>query len=334
MFTLFDMIRSSLNYVNLSTVLKNRIYTILAGIGNFYLLYVAFRFFKNGFWGRGTLFILAFLVILYFTYLNLLYYFTKSKKSKYDISPWIEKVLHIQSKDPMTAAEEERREMAPGYVQTNGIFKDEDFLPATVIHTAEQRDNIQQIAAELIRMDYMKADYQGLTEEEIAEKIKTTGKPVPALSAPVALPYFELAQKGNSLVVYGGLNQIDRMEVATVKEVGLLTAREAVKRYQLYLATAVITGGPEKINGRTGLIEKPTPYGVQVQVAYRERNTEKPSLSRETVQRSGNQRQTTNETTSEEHLTRSQHATFDEFGPRSRATQTEEKHWRSQKYKH
>ena len=118
MFTLFDMIRSSLSYVNLSTVLKNRIYTILAGIGNFYLLYVAFRFFQNGFWGRGTLFILAFLVILYFTYLNILYYFTKAKKSKYDISPWIEKVLHIQSKDPMTVAEEERKEMAPGYVQT------------------------------------------------------------------------------------------------------------------------------------------------------------------------------------------------------------------------
>ena len=325
MFTLFDMIRSSLSYVNLSTVLKNRIYTILAGIGNFYLLYVAFRFFQNGFWGRGTLFILAFLVILYFTYLNILYYFTKEKKSKYDISPWIEKILHIQSKDPMTAAEEERKEMAPGYVQTNGIFKNEDFLPATVVHTMEQRDNIQQIAAELIRMDYMKADYQGLSEEEIAEKIQTTGKSVPALSAPVALPYFELVRKGNSLIVYGGLNQIDRKEVATVKEVGLLTAREAVKRYQLYLATAVITGGPEKITGRTGLIEKDTPYGIQVQVAYRERTAESTT----------SQRQSTVASTSltPEHLTRSQHEMFDEFGPRQ-STQAPQKHWRSQKYKH
>ncbi len=332
MFTLFDMIRSSLSYVNLSTVLKNRIYTILAGIGNFYLLYVAFRFFQNGFWGRGTLFILAFLVILYFTYLNILYYFTKSKKSKYDISPWIEKVLHIQNKDPMTAAEEERKEMAPGYVQTNGIFKNEDFLPATVVHTMEQRDNIQQIAAELIRMDYMKADYQGLNEEEIAEKIQTTGKPVPALSAiaekiqttgkpvpalsaPVALPYFELTRKGNSLIVYGGLNQIDRKEIATVKEVGLLTAREAMKRYQLYLATAVITGGPEKINGRTGLIEKDTPYGVQVQVAYRERVAEEPS----TNQRQSMVTSSPETSSTPEHLTRSQHETFDEFGPRKSA---------------
>ena len=329
MFTLFDMIRSSLSYVNLSTVLKNRIYTILAGICNFYLLYVAFRFFQNGFWGRGTLFILAFLVILYFTYLNILYYFTKAKKSKYDISPWIEKVLHIQSKDPMTVAEEERKEMAPGYVQTNGIFKNEDFLPATVVHTMEQRDNIQQIAAELIRMDYMKADYQGLSEEEIAEKIQTTGKPVPALNAPVALPYFELAKKGNSLIVYGGLNQIDRKEIATIKEVGLLTAREAVKRYQLYLATAVITGGPEKITGRTGLIEKDTPYGIQVQVAYRERAAEEPS----TNQRRSTVTSSPETSSTSEHLTRSQHETFDEFGPRQ-STQAPQKHWRTQKYKH
>lgn len=302
-------------------VLKNRIYTILAGIGNFYLLYVAFRFFQNGFWGRGTLFILAFLVIFYFTYLNILYYFTKSKKSKYDISPWIEKILHIQSKDPMTAAEEERKEIAPGYVQTNGIFKNEDFLPATVVHTMEQRDNIQQIAAELIRMDYMKNDYQGLSEKEITEKIQTTGKPVSALRAPVALPYFELTRKGNSLVVYGGLNQIDRKEVATVKEVGLLTAREAVKRYQLYLATAVITGGPEKINGRTGLIEKDMPYGVQIQVAYRERTAEMETNQHRSV------------SSGPEHLTRNQRETFDEFGPRQ-STQAPQKHWRSRKYKH
>ena len=219
--------------------------------------------------------------------------------------------------------------MAPGYVQTNGIFKNEDFLPATVVHTMEQRDNIQQIAAELIRMDYMKADYQGLSEEEIAEKIQTTGKSVPALSAPVALPYFELVRKGNSLIIYGGLNQIDRKEVATVKEVGLLTAREAVKRYQLYLATAVITGGPEKINGRTGLIEKDTPYGVQVQVAYRERAAEEPS----TNQRRSTVTSSPETSSTPEHLTRSQHETFDEFGPRQ-SNQAPQKHWRSQKYKH
>lgn len=310
------MIRSSLNYVNLSTVFKNRIYTILAGIGNFYLLYVAFRFFQNGFWGRGLLFILAFLLILYFTYLNLLYYFTKSKKSRYDISPWIEKVLHIQSKDPMTAAEKERREMAPGFVQTNGIFKDEDFLPATVVHSREQQEHIQQIAAELIRMGYMKVDYQGLSEEEISNKARTTGKPVAGLTNPVALPYFELARKGSSLVVYGGLNQIDRKEVATITEVGLLSAHEAMNRYQLYLATAVITGGPEKINGRTGLIEKQNPYTIQVQVAYRERENDASSAnspSRRTL--------------------RSHSASLpkDENGESEQAPQ---KHWRSKKYKH
>lgn len=314
MFTILDMIRSSLNYVNLSTVFKNRVYTILAGIGNFYLLYVAFRFFQNGFWGRGLLFIVAFLVILYFTYLNLLYYFTKSKKSRYDVSPWIEKVLHIQSKDPMTAAEEERREMAPGFVQTNGIFKDENFLPATVIHSSEQQNHIQQVAAELIRMGYMKVDYQGLSEEEISAKIQATGKPVAGLANPVALPYFELARKGTSLVVYGGLNQIDRQEVATIAEVGLLSAHEAMKRYHLYLATAVITGGPEKINGRTGLIEKPIPYTIQVQIAYRERETKDSNSSDSSLSRRSDARNVGKN--------------VDDI------SQVPQKHWRSRKYKH
>ncbi|MEI2413068.1 DUF6681 family protein [Ligilactobacillus salivarius] len=35
--------------------IKNRVYTVVGGIGNFYLLYVAWRFFANGFIGRGLL---------------------------------------------------------------------------------------------------------------------------------------------------------------------------------------------------------------------------------------------------------------------------------------
>ena len=34
--------------------IKNRVYTVVGGIGNFYLLYVAWRFFANGFIGMFT----------------------------------------------------------------------------------------------------------------------------------------------------------------------------------------------------------------------------------------------------------------------------------------
>lgn len=323
MFTFFDMIRTSLNYVNLSTVLKNRIYTILATVGNFYLLYVAIKFYINGYFLRGSLFLLAFLAILYFSYLNLVYYFTKTKKSKFDISPWIEKKFHIQGQDPMSAAEEERKELTPGYVQTNGIFKNEDFLPAAVVHSSAQQRNIQEVAQELTRMGYLKLDYQGLSEEEIYEKIQKDGKTVAALSQPVALPYFELSRKGNNLVVYGGINQIERKELATIREVGLLSAKEAVEKYQLYLATAVIKGGPEKAMGRSGLLDKNTPFTLDVQVAYRKREDEQPV----SMQRTQSQSVVTNNADATS-MTRNQHASFDDFGPRK----AENKHWRSRRH--
>ncbi|MDO4455410.1 MAG: hypothetical protein Q4B66_01670, partial [Ligilactobacillus agilis] len=89
MVSILSMINSYLSYINLNVKIKNQVYTTLATIGNFYLLYVSYRFFVNGFIVRGLLFILAFLLIAYFAYLNILYYFTKDKKSRYDISPWI-----------------------------------------------------------------------------------------------------------------------------------------------------------------------------------------------------------------------------------------------------
>ena len=44
-------------------------------------------------------------------------------------------------------------------------------------------------------------------------------------------------------------------------------------KYQLYLATVVVTGGPNKIAGRSGsTILTEEDYGLQVQVAYKQRN--------------------------------------------------------------
>lgn len=317
MFTFFDMIKASLNYVNLSTVLKNRIYTVLTAIGNFYLLYVAIKFYINGYFMRGSLFLLAFIAILYFTYLNLIYYFTKDKTSKIDVSPWIEKKFHLQGQDPMSAAEKERKELMPGYVQTNGIFENEEFLPATIVHTAAQQQNIQEVARELSRMGYLKLDYGGASEEEIFKKVQETNQSQPALIAPVALPYFELVKQKNGLVIYGGVNQIERKELATVREVGLLSAKEAIKKYQLYLATAVITGGPAKMMGRSGLLEKNAPFTLDVKIAYRKRSTDDEKQSTQqvnsTIDQEINKTQQDHST-----MTRSQHESFEDFGPRRR----------------
>lgn len=79
MFSIIGMINSYLGYINMNVRLKNLVYTVLGSVGDFYLLYVAYRFFSNGFWPQGALFVLAFLVLGYLAYLNLIYYITKKK---------------------------------------------------------------------------------------------------------------------------------------------------------------------------------------------------------------------------------------------------------------
>ncbi|MFK5676768.1 DUF6681 family protein [Ligilactobacillus sp. LYQ60] len=273
MFNFLSIISSYLGYINVNVKLKNRIYTVLGALGNLYLLYVALRFFANGFYLRGFLFILAFAVAAYFSYLNILYYFTKDKKSRYDISPVIERWLHIA---PPEAAEEGKMRRStgiqPGYIQTNGLFDDDqEFLPAVITASSRERANIQQVVNDLERKGYLQLDYDGKSNQEIYR----SGKRQAALSAPVTLPYYELVQTGKYLEVYGGVNQMERLPLGRVKTVGLLPAVEAMERYHLYLASAAIIKGPYKFAGRSDVIVQARDFDLDIKVAYRERGSQR-----------------------------------------------------------
>lgn len=253
--------------------IKNRVYTVVGGIGNFYLLYVAWRFFANGFIGRGLLFILAFLVLLYFTYLNAIYWFTE-KKAKWDISPKIENALGIKPKDP---EEEARKKVArmrqAGFVQTNGIFdENQDFLPAEITTSEAELANIQIVADSLKKINYLHLDYDGKSKNTIFKEIKSDGKVRYALGeTPQALPYFELKNVEGKLVIYGGINQIESYQLGTVKTIGLMPASEAAKKYHIYLATVVLTGGPFMIAGRSTVMEDNEPFRIDAKIAYTSR---------------------------------------------------------------
>lgn len=253
--------------------IKNRVYTVVGGIGNFYLLYVAWRFFANGFIGRGLLFILAFLVLLYFTYLNAIYWFTE-KKAKWDISPKIENALGIKPKDP---EEEARKKVARmrqvGFVQTNGIFdENQDFLPAEITTSEAELANIQIVADSLKKINYLHLDYDGKSKNTIFKEIKSDGKVRYALGeTPQALPYFELKNVEGKLVIYGGINQIESYQLGTVKTIGLMPASEAAKKYHIYLATVVLTGGPFMIAGRSTAMEDNEPFRIDAKIAYTSR---------------------------------------------------------------
>lgn len=277
MFSILGMINSYIGYFNMNATLKNRIYTIVGGVGNFYLLYVAYRFFANGFIVRGLLFILAFLALLYFTYLNILYFFTEDRVSKFDISPKVEKMLGVKIPDTRAA---ENAGVASGFMQTNGIFKDEEFLPSTLRTNHKQRENLQKVVAQLEQVGYLQLDFGGAKDKELFKKAKS-GDRFFALNEPVALPYYELREVNGKLLVYGGVNQIERQELGEVTQVGLLRGIEALKRYRLSLAAVALTGGPYKFAGRSTMMQKDEPYRLEIQIAYRPKEEESAHLGSE-----------------------------------------------------
>lgn len=277
MFSILGMINSYIGYFNMNATLKNRIYTIVGGVGNFYLLYVAYRFFANGFIVRGLLFILAFLALLYFTYLNILYFFTEDRVSKLDISPKVEKMLGVKIPDTRAA---ENAGVASGFMQTNGIFKDEEFLPSTLLTNHKQRENLQKVVAQLEQVGYLQLDFGGAKDKELFKKAKS-GDRFFALNEPVALPYYELREVNGKLLVYGGVNQIERQELGEVTQVGLLRGIEALKRYRLSLAAVALTGGPYKFAGRSTMVQKDEPYRLEIQIAYRPKEEKSAHLGSE-----------------------------------------------------
>lgn len=277
MFSILGMINSYIGYFNMNATLKNRIYTIVGGVGNFYLLYVAYRFFANGFIVRGLLFILAFLALLYFTYLNILYFFTEDRVSKFDISPKVEKMLGVKIPDTRAA---ENAGVASGFMQTNGIFKDEEVLPSTLRTNHKQRENLQKVVAQLEQVGYLQLDFGGAKDKELFKKAKS-GDRFFALNEPVALPYYELREVNGKLLVYGGVNQIERQELGEVTQVGLLRGIEALKRYRLSLAAVALTGGPYKFAGRSTMMQKDEPYRLEIQIAYRPKEEESAHLGSE-----------------------------------------------------
>lgn len=265
MFSIIGIINSYLGYININVKLKNRVYTILGTVGNFYLLYVADQFFKNGYMARGALFILAFIALLYFSYLNVIHYFTK-KKSRIDFSPWIEKKLHLKPKEEEIG--KTGKVSRAGYVQTNGIFNNEKMLPASLDMSQENHINLKKIVAVLEQQEYLNLDFGGLSEEQQLKLARTNNNGIDVLLEPVALPYFELEKRGDRFVILGGVNPLERKELGQIVRIGLTPIADIGDKYEIFLAAVVIQGGLHKFAGRSSLVSEERPFSLGVQVAY------------------------------------------------------------------
>ncbi|MGM9906631.1 DUF6681 family protein [Limosilactobacillus sp.] len=281
MFSFLDMINSSLSYFNLDAKLKSRIYIGIASLGDIYLVYVTFRLFMNHVWLRGFLYLLAVLAITYFLYLNFVFYFL-GKTSQLDfLSPRFAKITGQKfetsgntTQPSFKAQQQLARDLANN---SNGVFNGADTIPAVVAIDDHEQRNLQEVVDSLLEQGIFVNNYSGLSDQEIVEQYAQTNQPIPALNAGSVPPYFELVHDPlrHRLEIYIGMNQMERRAVGHIVKIGLTDAATAHHRYQIYLANLAVVGGPNKIPGRRGsTIMTTADYGLNAQVAYRERQKE------------------------------------------------------------
>lgn len=268
MLSILDMINHSLGYFNVNSKLKNQLYTGVGFVGDWYLFYVAIRFFINHAWLRGLLFLLAFGVIMYAIAMNIIYYFT-NKTTKLDPSPKIEKLLGGRR------VGEEQRKVQPAApsIPANGLFNNDQILPANIALNEHEQTNLNRVIKQLVEQHLLIVDYSQMSEKDIISYNRKEKKPVSALRPDQTVPYFELVPTGSRLEIYIGVNQMERLAVGHLTSVGLTEVGTARKNYQLFLANVFITDGPEKIAGRsqTTIVQNRS-YGLNVKVAYREKS--------------------------------------------------------------
>jgi len=266
MLSFLDMVNHYLGYINVSVKIKNRIYVILGALGDLYLFYIAVRYLQNGhpFW--GLLILLVAIILLYFAYLNTVYYFT-NKKAPFDISPKIEKLLHMKPKE--AEMDQPKRTLGGRNIPANGYFDEKKILPGKLTSTPLEQENIQHLATRLQQNQLLQMDYSGLGDREITEQTRQSGKPVYASGPGALIPYFEMQTENNQLVVYAGMNQAEKERVGVVSTVGLQNVADVRDQIELYLANATLVGGPFKVLGRTSVIEQANDFQVAVQLAYK-----------------------------------------------------------------
>ncbi|QLL69251.1 DUF6681 family protein [Lactobacillus sp. 3B(2020)] len=276
MFSFLDMINSSLSYFNIKPTLKNKIYVVIATLGDGYLIYVTWRLFANQVWVRALLYCLAVLFLTYYLYLNAVYYFL-NRTSKLDfLSPWLSKVTGT-APSPETGKLPRRRMMQP-LNQAAGYYEGHDVVKAQVETDAVERQNLQHLVDSLVADKLLLAEYDGMNEAEILAQYRATKEPVTALNHGQTLPYYELVHEPSQhrLEIYAGRNEMEKVKVGHITKIGLTDAHEARMQYQLYLAKLFITGGPNKIAGRRdSTILTDGDFGLDAYLAYRDRSSSK-----------------------------------------------------------
>lgn len=266
MFTILDLLNHYIGFFTPNSKVKGRVYTLIAAVGVWYLLDLARRFFVNGHYFRAMGLAAVFVVLLYFTVLNVVYYFS-DKTVKWDISPWIEKKVGEPLHDGRIEPTSKTVVMPAG-----GWYAQENVLPAEVILDERAQQNLTQLAEELTQRGLNLANYGDLSVKEQQQIVADKGV-IDANYPGTLLPFFRLAQNGSRLVVIGGLNEMTAQNLGEITQIGLSPAAQISRDYDLALASVHLVGGAGKVLGRARLQETVRPYQLQVTVAYQTKKT-------------------------------------------------------------
>lgn len=258
---LLALINQWLGFFSVRSKIRGRVYTIIGTLANFYLLYVAIRLISNGRL-RGWLILAVFLLLLYFSILNLIYYFT-DKTVAWDISPWIDRLLGGQDR-----SEENKTVTMPA----NGLYSRDQVLSAVISIDQYQAENLNNIYHRLNDAGLISDNYNSLSKSEIRRYLESH-QTMPANFPGTLLPFFDLKYSPAGLIIYGGVNQMNSYPIGLITKVGLQDAIVALQEYRLSLASVVLLS-PENYtldpqNHR--LKEIVLPCSLQAEVAYKRR---------------------------------------------------------------
>lgn len=265
--------------INVKSKLKNQVYTIMAFVGNWYLLYIGIRFLQNGRSLRGLLLLAIFLLFLYFSIMNIYYFFT-TKKAPFDISPVLEKYVG-GAPEEIREKEEFRRRLAQVERQSHqassspaGMFDQRMLLPAQVESTGEQKRNIEQIAMLMKNAGILFEDYGGRSDEQIKEQLQPGQTEAYAIGDEgIQFPFADIKIINGQPTIYAGLNQMEELPVGVITKVGAASFEAAKQENHLYLADVLLSGGEKKMIGRSGIITENENFFIKVNIAYKRRNT-------------------------------------------------------------
>ncbi|MCD2256118.1 DUF6681 family protein [Agrilactobacillus fermenti] len=276
MLSLLDTINHFLGYFNINNKPRNRIYTIIATVGNFYLLYLSIEAFRYQRFLRGSIYVLIFLVLLYFSVLNIIYYFT-NKKAKFDISPKIEKLLGGPPKEalaqsngqqPNNLAQPAHAQSQVHNIPTTGIFSENSLVPAEIIIDDGEQANLVEIVNVLKGQTILATHFNQDDDTAIQQQLQRN-ETVMSLKSPLPIPFFDLQIQADSVEILAGLNALTAKPVGHLARVGLSSIDNAIQAYDLALANLQVSAGPQKVLNQAAVTEIPRPYKLQAQVAFK-----------------------------------------------------------------